>query len=87
MSGQTLDPEFASQIHEALRQVSSCEVGPITADSRIADLGLDSLALNELAIVLQDALHLTLGEEEFLQLRTFGDLQDLVGRLRSAPPV
>jgi acyl carrier protein len=43
-----------------------------------ADLCIDSLAAIELALVLEDAFDISLPDEEREEVRTFGDVVDLV---------
>lgn len=85
MSGQALDPEFEQSVRESIRQVSPREIGPITADGAIADLGLDSVSVAELFIVLENTLDVTIEDDDLVRLKTFGDLQVLVARLRATP--
>ena len=82
MSVQSLDPEFERSVRESIRQVSPREVGPIAADGRIADLGLDSVSVAELFIVLENTLDVTIEDDDLARLQTFGDLQELVHRLK-----
>lgn len=44
-----------------------------------ADLCIDSLAAIELALVLEDAFDIALPDEEREEVRTYGDVVDLVG--------
>lgn len=85
MSGQALDPEFEKSVRDSIRQVSPREIGPVTFDGAIADLGLDSVSVAELFIVLENTLDVTIEEDDLARLRTFGDLQELVARLKATP--
>ena len=78
----TLDPEFANKLSEALAKVSTRDVGPITADRPILELGLDSISLAEMVLVLEDELDIGLEQRDVMELKTFGDLQDLVEKVR-----
>lgn len=83
MTEPMLNPEFLESLQQAISQVSTRDVGPITADRPIRDLGLDSLSIAELLVVLEDRLDVTLEQSEIERVRTFGDLQDLVTRVRA----
>ena len=43
-------------------------------------LGLDSLTLMEIVMRLEDVFPITIHDEEFRQVRTLGDLRDLINR-------
>ena len=43
-------------------------------------LGLDSLTLMEIVMRLEDVFPITIRDEEFRQVRTLGDLRDLINR-------
>ncbi|MCA9775541.1 MAG: acyl carrier protein [Candidatus Eremiobacteraeota bacterium] len=73
-----LDPETAQLIEKGLRELTSRDVGPITSDRRIDELGLDSVSTGELIIVLEDELDLFLDDQELVGLETFGDLGALI---------
>lgn len=81
---QQLDPEFVDHLQQALSQVTAKEVGPITADREIVELGLDSVSMVEMMVVLEDELDITLEQDELEGLKTFGDLQALVQERRSS---
>jgi acyl carrier protein len=68
---------------EALEEVADREVGPLTVERSLADLGLDSVAMAELLVVLEDKLEVTLDEGELASIKTLGDIQALV--LKAAP--
>ena len=73
-----LDPETAQLIENGLRELTSRDVGPITSDRRIDELGLDSVSTGELIIVLEDELDLFLDDQALVGLETFGDLGALI---------
>lgn len=78
-----LDPRFVEAVEKALAQVTTREVGPITADRELADLGLDSVSMAELILVMEDELGVSVDLVEAEGLKTFGDLQELVARLKA----
>ena len=83
MSERSLDPEFVAHCQQALAQVSTKDVGPITADRPLADLGLDSISMAELVIQLEDMLNVTLDQKEVEGLQTFGELEELIRKVRA----
>lgn len=78
MSSTILDPEFSKKVQAALDEVSGRAVGPISADLRLDELGLDSVSISELVLVLEDELDITLEPEELFEVETFGDLEKLI---------
>jgi acyl carrier protein len=78
-----LEPHFVERVQYALSQVSNLDVGPVTSERPLKDLGLDSVTMAELLIVLEESMEISLEQTDIEQLRTFGDLQDVVHRLRS----
>ncbi len=75
---QPLDAETARIFENALRQVSVKDLGPVTAERELADLGLDSVSVAELVIVLEDSFNLSLEPADVEKLKTFGDLAELI---------
>jgi len=73
-----LDPEIAKKLEKGLYEVSGREVGEITAERRIDELGLDSVSFAELIILLEDELDVVVENEELVELETFGDLGELI---------
>jgi acyl carrier protein len=84
MASRTLRPEFVQAVEQAFAQISQRELGPLTAERPLAELGLDSVSLVELVLNLEDQLDLHIPQERLEELRTFGDLQDLVEELEAA---
>ena len=79
-----LDPEIAREIREGLLEVSSRDVGEITAERRIDELGLDSVSLAELVFLLEEKLDVIIEMEEMAEVETFADLSDLIKKRRGA---
>ena len=73
-----LNPEIAGKIEKALQELCPAEVGTITAERRIDELGLDSVSIGELVIELEDELDITLENEDIVGMETFGDLAALI---------
>lgn len=81
---QTLDPEFLRVVENAIKQVTVKDLGPITAERPLNDLGLDSVSTAELIIVLEDSLDLSLEQSDVEKLKNFGDLAALVEQARAS---
>ncbi len=82
MSQEALDPQFLEAVRAALEKVRCDQPGLLTRSRPIRDLGLDSISLVEMVIHLEEALDITLDQDQIEGLRTFGDLQELVARFR-----
>lgn len=85
MSAQPLEPEFDQLLQDAIRELTRRDVGPLTRDRLLLELGLDSLAFNELMCVLEDKLDASIDDEEAKKLQTLGDIEDLWKRLSKTP--
>ncbi|MEW6279688.1 MAG: acyl carrier protein [Candidatus Eremiobacterota bacterium] len=83
MTEKTLNPEFEKHVAAALKEVSTKDLGPVTADRPLSELGLDSVSVAELMIVLEDKFDVSLEQGDLEQLKTFGDLQDLIERAKA----
>lgn len=70
--------EFAERLRATLSQVLPDQVDDLPADRRLADLGLDSVALAEFILALEDELDITLEVEELDGLETVGELEALL---------
>lgn len=71
-------------VHEIVQQLSAgANVrGPITADSRIAeDLNMDSLAIMNFIMTLEDRYDIALPIDKLAKIRTIGGLAELVVEL------
>lgn len=73
-----LDPVLAARIETALKRLNFEEVGTITADQRIDELGIDSVSLSELIMLLETDYHVDVDSEELFSLETFGELEALL---------
>jgi acyl carrier protein len=82
----TIDPRLADLLGE-LFGIPEEDLRP-GADLE-TDLQLDSLAVVELQVALEDATGVRMGGEEDIDLRTLGDLQALVerGLVRAEPAI
>lgn len=75
---QPLDPDTARIFENALRQVSVKDLGPVTAERELAELGLDSVSVAELVLVLEDSFDMSLEPAEVEKLKTFGELAEMI---------
>lgn len=83
--GRQLTPEFLELVRKNLGEVTVEDVGPITADRELKDLGLDSMSMAELILLIEEQLGLSLERSHMEGVKTFGDLEDLLERLRPVP--
>lgn len=83
--GRQLTPEFLELVQKNLGEVTVEDVGPITADRELKDLGLDSMSMAELILLIEEQLGLSLERSHMEGVKTFGDLEDLLERLRPVP--
>ena len=68
--------DVVRSVAERLLEVAPDQVQEST--SFVDDLAVDSLALVEYAMALEDELHVRLGEDELAETRTVGQLLDLL---------
>lgn len=73
-----LKPEFIETVSGALRQVSAVDPGPLEADRLISDLGLDSAALVDLIVMLEEKTKRAIDDRQLANMQTLGDLQNLI---------
>lgn len=76
-----LDPEFKQHLEEALAEVAAGDIGEVTADREIADLGLDSISLAEMVLELEDKIDVVIEPEDLQSLETFGDLEAFIKKV------
>ncbi|HEY8982102.1 MAG TPA: acyl carrier protein [Streptomyces sp.] len=67
-------PEALALVREAAANVSHREPHPITPETELEELGLDSVQLLEMITVAEQRLGLRLPDELFGRMRTAGDL-------------
>ena len=77
-----LNPEFKSHLEEALRRVSADEIEEVTAEQKLAELGLDSICVSEIVLELEEQMDITIDEDKVAELETFGDLEKLALQLK-----
>ena len=79
-----LTTELNSLFVDAIRQVSGKNIGNVTADQRIAELGLDSVSVMEMVGTIEEKLSVQLSDDELTKINTFGDLAGLLSKLKKA---
>ncbi len=65
-----------------LAEISGRAASTLTADVRLADLGMDSLGRLTLAVLLEERTGRPLSDEALLKVRTVGDLEQLLEPVR-----
>jgi acyl carrier protein len=73
-----LDPVLAEKLKTALNRLDMETPDRITADLRIDDIGIDSVALSELVVLLEEDYHIDIDSEELFSIETFGELEALL---------
>lgn len=73
-----LDPVLAEKLKTALTRLGMETPDKITAEQRIDDLGIDSVALSELVVLLEEDYEIDIDSEELFSVETFGELEDLL---------
>ncbi|MFG2631678.1 acyl carrier protein [Streptomyces sp. NPDC048473] len=71
------DHDF-TELATNIASLISLPVGEITPDIRIKDLALDSMTTVELVVDLQEEYDVVLARDDFYDLRTLGDLAELI---------
>jgi len=74
------DSELLELFREAAYQVDQRELDGLSLDTRITDLGVDSVALLEIFGYVEEELDVYLPQEELAQVRTLRDLGTLIAR-------
>jgi 8-amino-7-oxononanoate synthase len=75
------DQELIHILKAAVYDISLKETGDITGETKISELGLDSVAVMELIGVLEEVFSISIRDEEVSTLSTVGDLLRLVRKL------
>jgi acyl carrier protein len=66
---------------QAAYEVADRRLTGLTRDTRIASLGMDSIAVMELVSFFEEKLSLRIPDEELARMRTVGDLRDTIAKL------
>lgn len=76
------EDEIQMQVMEIVQTMAPLRVESLNRETRLEeDLGYTSLRLFELAIVLESQFAVELPMEETMQVRTIGDVRELVAHL------
>ena len=75
------DDEIIQLFKTAVYEVDHKQLGSITTDTEIAQLGLDSVATMEVIGALEEKLDMRFPDEELATLKSVGDLTALVRRM------
>ncbi|NLA55793.1 MAG: acyl carrier protein [Corynebacterium humireducens] len=70
----TISPELAQIIEEA----SGLEADALTPEAKISELGINSLAMIEIAVRIEDAFGIRLDDETVFRTSTVGELAELI---------
>lgn len=73
--------EAIAIVKDALAEINpakAAEFGPDKLDTKIRDMGIDSVAAMEMVGVVEERLETTFPDEDLAQLNTFNDLVSLV---------
>lgn len=73
------DHEYAALVASIVRQVSEKPLGDISPDTRIADLGIDSITFAEIVVQIEDALGIDVPFGRWLRVRTVREVLDMIG--------
>jgi acyl carrier protein len=67
-------------LHELIARVVRRDISPLTPETRIQDaLGIDSLDVLRLLAAAEDRYGIRISDEDLVALRSYGDLQRLLG--------
>jgi acyl carrier protein len=68
-----------NEVREIIVNSVGCDESVITPEATVKDdLGIDSLAVVELVMALEDAFGISINEEQLKSIRTVGDIVKLV---------
>lgn len=83
MNNQTrlTDNEIIALFKAAVYEVDQKQLGAVTVETQIAQLGLDSVATMEVIGALEEKLSVRFPDEELATLKSVGDLTALVRRV------
>jgi acyl carrier protein len=85
MSADADEVDTMTLIRLLLPRLSDVPATEVNETTRIADLDVDSLRWMELLAEMEDRLAMTVSDEEMIQIRTVGDMVELIDRRRTNP--
>ena len=78
--------QLEERLVEILHRISGADPGVITPDARLMeDIGIDSLGFYEILIEADTCFGIRIQEEQLLQFRTVGDIQNHLASLDIDP--
>ncbi|HWU21393.1 MAG TPA: acyl carrier protein [Nocardioides sp.] len=80
-----LADQLADQLAEILAEALDIEPATVRPDQALADLGVDSLALIEVVIGVEQGLGVVIAEDDAARLTTVAELTSYVERRREQP--
>jgi acyl carrier protein len=83
MSADADEMDTMTLIRLLLPRVSEVPATEVDETTRIADLDVDSLRWMELLAEMEDRLAIMVSDEEMIQIRTVGDVVELIDRRRA----
>ena len=79
--------QLEERLVEILHRISGADPGVITPDARLMeDIGIDSLGFYEILIEADTCFGIRIQEEQLLQFKTVGDIQNHLASLDLDPP-
>jgi 8-amino-7-oxononanoate synthase len=84
---KSTDQELIHVLKSAVYNISLKELGSIDTETKISELGLDSVAVMEVIGLLEEDFSIRIRDEEVAALGSVGDLLNLVRRLSSSEQV
>jgi acyl carrier protein len=72
--------ELLDLFREAAWEVDQREFDSLSMKTKIADLGVDSVALLEIFGFVEEELDIYLAQEDLAEVKTLGDLSELIAR-------
>lgn len=78
------DVDVIALLQRASLAVQGRELPTLTLTTRLAEIGVDSVALLEMVGAIEDEIGLRLPDEEIARLATVNDVADLIARTRRA---
>ncbi|HVR42464.1 MAG TPA: acyl carrier protein [Thermoanaerobaculia bacterium] len=70
--------ELQHRILEVVREQKTLPESPLTPETPLADLGIDSLDALNILFALEEAFEITIPDEQSRGIRTLGDLVDVI---------
>ena len=75
------DAEIIELFRGAVREVENKELGDLSAETRLVDLGMDSVTTMEVIGVLEERLNVQFPDEDLANIHSLADLSGLIKRI------